>query len=291
VFPRVIADATLPPILIVEAARPRFNDPIAVVPVLPILRLEVLFPTTMVVAPITILPEPVNPVPLSPVNPKMSTLVPVLPISILAEPTPSVIYPVRPAGSSFPIVIALKYPPEPILMLAEPVPTLTVPVGPTPTLPMLTVLLDDVLPIDMDPELMLLPMVKALPAVGPSILVTSRIPKRFVVLAVLPSVNVPVVKLPPTLMSVPAAAELRVEKVVVPGKETVPNVAFPICTFPVPVMPKVTVPEEELMSKLFPVTPMRASPKFVLMAVVAPLIFTAELVSLELVSGCDIFYP
>jgi hypothetical protein len=112
-----------------------------------------------------------------------------------------------------------------------------------------------------------------------------------VVLAVLPRVNVPEDKFPPTVMLVPAAGELRVAKVVVPGKETVPDVAFPSSTFPVPVMPKVTVPDDELMSKLFPVTPMRESPKFVLMAEVAPLMLTAELLSLELVRACDIFYP
>ena len=107
----------------------------------------------------------------------------------------------------------------------------------------------------------------------------------------LPRARIPVVKLPPTLMSVPAAAELRVEKVVAPGKETVPDVAFPRATLPVPVMPKVTEPDDELISKLFPVTPILSSPKFVLMAVVAPLMLTDELLSLELVRPCDIFYP
>jgi hypothetical protein len=70
-------------------------------------------------------------------------------------------------------------------------------------------------------------MVKSRPAVGPSIVFTSRVPKRLVVLVVPPSVSTPEVKLPPTDIPVPGAGELREEKLVVPAKETVPDVAFP----------------------------------------------------------------
>jgi hypothetical protein len=112
----------------------------------------------------------------------------------------------------------------------------------------------------------------------------------------------PVVRLPPMVNGVVAVVPLMAVPLktppltdandVMPGKVTVPVVALPIVTFPEPVMPKVTVPEEELISKLFPVTPILLSPKFVLMASEPPLMFTDELVSLELLTGCtDIFYP